>query len=109
MIEWEATHREAMPYLLELQRRGRRVTLLEERPRLPDHLLVVAQARQDIGGEVELGNVLAWFRAAGIDPEPDRFFWLLDRIRAVEALHRERDATNHRPRGAQPPDENASA
>jgi hypothetical protein len=76
-----------MPDLLELQRRGIRSRILEARPRLPDHLAVVARARLDIGENSGLIGVEAWFRSAGIAPSPRRFFWLLDRLRHIEAAH----------------------
>ena len=83
-----------MPHLLEAQRRGQRIKTLENRPTLPAHLVVVAQARSDIGAESDLASVAEWFRAAGLDPSPERFFWLLDRLRAIEAAHDEHRGTD---------------
>jgi hypothetical protein len=73
--------------MLEAQRKGRRVKTLEERPTLPAHLAIVAQARQDIGEGSDVGSVAQWFQAAGVAPTSREFFWLLDRLRAVEAAH----------------------
>lgn len=73
--------------MLAAQRKGRRVKTLEERPTLPAHLAIVAQARQDLGESSDLASVSRWFEASGIQPTPARFFWLLDRLRAVEESH----------------------
>jgi len=73
--------------MLEAQRKGRRVKTLEERPTLPAHLAIVAQARQDIGESSDVASVAQWFEAAGLAPSSREFFWLLDRLRAVEAAH----------------------
>ena len=73
--------------MIEAQRKGRRVKTLEDRPTLPAHLAIVAQARQDIGEGSDVGSVAQWFQAAGVAPTSREVFWLLDRLRVVEAAH----------------------
>lgn len=86
-MEWETKNRAGLPHMIAAQKKGRRVRTLEERPTLPPHLAIVAQARTDLGAEADLANVAAWFEAAGMAPGPRDFFWLLDRLRAVEDAH----------------------
>lgn len=82
VIEWEHRNRAILPHLLEAQARGRRITALEQRPRLSEHLHLVAQAAQDLAGDRGMAGtypfvaVQAWCQAVGFsDP-----FWLLDRL-----------------------------
>ena len=74
-----------MEHLKQAARKGARVTALEERPTLPRHLSIVLRALEDLAADrgpsgIPFSALATWSREVGLP-----VFWLVDRVREIEA------------------------